>query len=131
MEFHHIGVACNNLEETKNWVKRSFPICEEQGPIFDQLQNASFITLKMKDGFLIELISGGQVATFLKKGINLYHVCYEVEDLENTIENLKKNGAIVISKPKPAVLLNNRRIAFLNTPLGIIELLERKSGDGK
>ena len=131
MKFHHIGVACDNLEETKNWVKRSFPINEEEGPIFDQLQNASFITLRMEDGFLIELISGGQVANFLKKGINLYHVCYEVDHLENTIKDLKKNGAIVISKPKPAVLLNNRRIAFLNTPLGIIELLERKLGDGK
>lgn len=124
MKFHHIGIACKDLNIAKEWVKSTHSIAEEIGPAVDELQNASFIILRTEDGFVIELIAGDQVATFVKKGIHLYHICYAVNDLDKTIDDLKEKGAIVISPPKPAKLFEDNRIAFLNTPLGIIELIE-------
>ncbi len=124
MKFHHVGIACRDLNETKEWVRVTHPIVEETGPVNDELQNASFITLRTQDGLLIELIAGEQVANILKKGVSLYHICYEVRDLDKTIRDFTAQGSLVISAPKPSTLFHGRRIAFLNTPLGIIELLE-------
>ena len=124
MKFHHVGIACHDLNTTKEWVKSTHPIHEEKGPVFDDLQNASFITLRTKEGFLIELISGEQVSNILKRGISLYHVCYVVHDLDKTINDFREKGALIISAAKPSRLFNGKRIAFLNTPIGIIELLE-------
>ena len=124
MRFHHVGIACADLKEARSWVKATHPIVEETGPVADPLQNASFITLRTKDGLLIELIAGAQVANILKKGVNLYHLCYELPDLDAALKTFTAQGSIVISAPKPSVLFHGRRIAFLNTPLGIIELLE-------
>ena len=124
MKFHHLGIACRNLNEAKAWVRATHPIVEEVGPVADQLQDASFITLRTQDGLLIELIAGGQVANISKKGISLYHICYEVSDLDKSIGDFVAQGALVISSPKPSTLFHGRRIVFLNTLLGIIELLE-------
>ncbi|MBI4309185.1 MAG: VOC family protein [Candidatus Omnitrophica bacterium] len=124
MKFHHVGIACKDLDAVKAWVKSTHPIEEEIGPVFDELQKASFITLRTKDGFLIELICGQQVSNILARGVNLYHVCYTVADLDKTIHDFKKRGAVVISAAKPSTLFKGKRIAFLNTPIGIIELLE-------
>src|SRR5437762_3063873 len=124
MKFHHLGIACKDLNETKAWVKATHSIKEEIGPIFDPLQKASFITLRTEDGILIELIAGEQVAVFLKKGTNLYHICYTVKNLEESIRRFEEQGGLVISSPKPSTLFPGKNIAFLNTTIGIIELLE-------
>ncbi len=126
MKFHHVGIACADLNAAKEWVRATHPIVEEIGPVTDPLQNASFITLRTQDGLLIELIAGGQVANILKKGVNLYHICYTVPDLDKAIADFEEREALVISGAKPSTLFHGKRIAFLNTPLGIIELLEDK-----
>ena len=38
----------------------------------------------------------------------------------------KNNGGLVIVKPTPALLFENRLVSFINTPIGIIELLSSK-----
>ena len=65
------------------------------------------------------------VDIFIEKNITYYHVCYEVENLEESIQTFDKS--IIISKPAEAVLFNNRRVAFIMTPIGIVELLEEES----
>lgn len=118
-----MGIACKDLNSTRDWVRSTHPIVEEIGPVHDPLQNASFITLRTADGVLIELIAGEQVSTFLKKGVNLYHICYEVDDLKAAIGDWTAKGALVISPPKPSTLFPGKTIAFLNTPVGIIEFI--------
>jgi len=42
------------------------------------------------------------------------------------IEHFVDNGSILFSEPKPSKLFNNRKVAFLMSDIGIIELLESK-----
>jgi hypothetical protein len=44
--------------------------------------------------------------------------------MEATLLQAKQCGAILVSGPKPAVLFAMRRIAWIFTPLGLIEFLE-------
>ena len=54
-----------------------------------------------------------------------YHICYEVRDIEKTIEILKKRKYILTDNLKPAIAFGNRRVAFLlSREAGLIELLE-------
>jgi len=126
MEFHHIGIATNDIEKTILFVEKTFPnIKNITDIIYDDLQKANLCLITLSDDSNIELVSGEQVSTFLKKNIHLYHSCWEVENIQTTINKYIKAGSILISKPKEAVLFNNRKVAFLYTDIGIVELLEK------
>ena len=128
MKFHHVGIACRNIEEEiANTFLLSIRLFEKSPTwFFDKEQNAELALLTLADGTRIELISGKQVETMLKKNISYYHLCFEVDDIDAEIDRLVNAGAFLIAEPKPAVLFNNRKVAFLNVSYGIIELLNSK-----
>ena len=72
----------------------------------------------------IELVSGNIVEKLIKKNITYYHMCYEVDNLQEAMASFKKS--IVISGPTKAILFDNRKVVFLLTPIGIVELLEAR-----
>ncbi len=75
---------------------------------------------------MIELISGPCVENILKKRQFLYHTCYTVHDIEQTMKQLIEDGAFLVREPKEAILFSNQKVAFLSWNLGLIELLEEK-----
>lgn len=125
MKLHHIGIAAENMEEMIAYVQSLFPVKEISDPIFDEKQNGSLCMITLEDDSRIELISGPVVAGRIKKRQFLYHTCYETEDLAGAIEAFLEKGAVVISEPKEAVLFAMRKVAFLMTDMGIVELLEQ------
>ena len=122
--FHHIGIVTKDIDESKKFLSNIFEIIEDSGIVFDKLQNAYLNILKLSNGIQIELISGEIVKNLLSKGITYYHICFTIKEITKTIEFLKNSGAILVSEPKPAILFNNKKVAFLYTPIGLIELLE-------
>ena len=65
----------------------------------------------------------------LAKGLSLYHVCYEVPNLEEAIEHLRASGCLSVSGPTPAVAYDGRPIAWLYTPnRQLTELVEASAG---
>jgi len=128
MTFHHIGIATKDIDKTLAWVKTQFNVVKISEKIYDNNQNAYLQMIETKD-VNIELVSGNVVEKFIKKNITYYHICYKVDNLEESIKNF--NQSIVISKPMEAILFNNCRVAFLLTPIGIVELLESKKKESK
>ncbi|CAA6825476.1 MAG: Methylmalonyl-CoA epimerase [uncultured Sulfurovum sp.] len=128
MKFHHVGIATKNIDKTLDWVKTEFNVVSISEKIFDKNQDAYLQMIETTDVNL-ELVSGNIVEKFIKKNITYYHICYEIDNLEESIKNFSQS--IVISKPMEAVLFNNRRVAFLLTPIGIVELLESKKKEKK
>ncbi len=123
MNFHHIGIATKNIEKTLEWVTEHFQIINISGKVYDENQDAYLQMIETTD-VNIELVSGNIVEKLIKKNITYYHVCYEVDNLQEAMKSFKKS--IVISNPAKAILLDNRKVAFLLTPIGIVELLEMK-----
>ncbi len=124
MRLHHFGIACADIGPVKEWVKQTHRIVDEGKPVSDPLQQATLVLMRTADGMLIELIQGGQIQNVIKRGITLYHICYSVEDIDQTVKDFESKGAKVISAPQPAVLFKGKKVAFLQTPMGMIELLE-------
>jgi methylmalonyl-CoA/ethylmalonyl-CoA epimerase len=126
MKFHHVGIACKNIDEEIASVAAINKIIRQSPKVFDETQNAELVLLTLADGTKLELISGKQVETFIKKNITYYHLCFEVDDIDAEVTRLVSEGAFLISPPKPAILFNNRKVAFLNVSYGMIELLNSK-----
>lgn len=124
MKVHHIGIACHDINQAIEELKQFHTIIWQSEIVEDPLQNAHLCLLKTDMGLDFEFISGPQVERMLKKGITYYHICYEVKHIEKAIEELSSKGAKVASEPKPAILFNNKRVAFLFLPYGLIELVE-------
>ena len=62
----------------------------------------------------------------LKNNNKLCHICFEVSNINNAINNGKKKGFHVIQKPVPAIALGNRTVCFLfHSDYHIVELLQR------
>ncbi|GAA6323873.1 VOC family protein [Fusobacterium ulcerans] len=124
MKFHHIGICCKNIKEEIENIKKIHQVKSVSEVIYDKKQEAELCILEIENGLKMELISGKQVENLLKKRITYYHICYEVENITEDKEKLIKNGAFLLSGEKEAVLFSNRKVCFLMTSYGMIELVE-------
>lgn len=124
MKFHHIGIAVKNIEKELENYKSILDIEITEEIIFDSNQSARLCMLTLKDGTKFELVEGIPVKEYLKKGVQMYHVCYEVLDIDEEIMRLEQKHSIVVSGPSPAVLFKGKKVAFLYTAIGLIELVE-------
>lgn len=124
MKFHHIGIATEDINKTIKYIKELMSVINISDIIYDELQDASLCMITLEDNTKIELISGGVVENVLKKRQYLYHTCYSVSNIEETINKLVSMGALQVNDIKPAILFNNKKVVFLMTDLGLIELVE-------
>ena len=124
MKFHHIGIAAEDINKTINYIKELMPVINISDIVYDELQDASLCMITLEDNTKIELISGKVVENVLKKRQFLYHTCYGVNNIEESVKKLISLGALQVNEVKPAVLFNNKKVVFLMTELGLIELVE-------
>ena len=133
LEFHHFGLAVKDPHKAISFLAL---IGYEIGDsVYDPKQKA-ILQLCVSDKMpAVELVyakktDNSPLKSILKTNDELcYHYCYSTENIENTVQILKQHSlkAICISKPKPAILFNNRNVAFYYIRgFGIIELLEIK-----
>ncbi|MBV7440774.1 VOC family protein [Weeksellaceae bacterium TAE3-ERU29] len=131
MKLHHYGFATNSIDKSlKEFQNIGYKAVSDK--IIDTIQGVELQFIDNGSDHLIELVApldkkDSPVTKILQKsGCSLYHICYEVEDIEKSIEFLKSKRYILVLKPTPAVAFDNRRISFLyNTHLGLIEILEK------
>ena len=124
MKIHHVGIVCKKIEKAIRDYKSLYNVTEQSEIVYDELQKANLCLLKTDTGLDVEFICGEQVANLLKARITYYHLCYTVENLEAEILRFEENGSLVVSDPKPAILFGGKRVAFLMTSTGLVELLE-------
>ncbi len=83
-------------------------------------------------GSMIELVQAlsndAPVARFQATGVALYHLCFEVNQIEAEVARLRSERALILQEPVPAVAFENRRIAWVYLRQRIlVELVERAS----
>jgi len=125
MKIHHVGIACQDINEAIQEFRKHHTILEQSKIVYDELQNAYLCMIKADTGFDYEFISGEQVNKLSKKGVTYYHLCYEVDNLEEEIQKALNNDAKIISEPKPAILFQNKKVAFLYFSYGLVEFVEK------
>ena len=126
MKFHHIGIATENIDKMVEKIEKYFEVSDVSKTVYDEQQDADLCMVTLKGSIRIELITGEVVKNILKKRQYLYHTCYSVKDIDETIEKLVADGAFVVREARKAILFDNRRVAFLSWDLGLMELVEEE-----
>lgn len=144
MKMHHIGYYVRNIERSKNkYEELGFKISSRVGNQeiqYDYNRNIKILFLENgSDDCMIELIElldekKPSPVDFIKKGSAgnysesiPYHICYEVDDIDEVTECLRKKHFMVIN-PKEATteVLFHKNVVFLyNKAVGMIELIEK------
>lgn len=125
--FHHLGVAARDLDaEEAQYAAIGY---RREGDDFtDPVQGirGRFLTGPGPRLELLVEIPGKAVLTpWLRKGIRLYHMAWETEDLSDATRHFVALRAKVVVPPVPAVAFGGRLISFLMLPnLQLIELIE-------
>lgn len=133
MTFHHIGIACYDIEESSQfYLSQGYTKSET---VYDPIQNVYICfceNLMVGGGTCVELISPKDDTSpvcknLQRNGVSPYHICYETENLEEAISELKKQKFIIVSKPSPAVAFGGKRVCFLfSKTVGLVELVEKE-----
>ena len=112
----HIAIAVNDIDEAAKFYSDILKL---------DLSGVEVVTeQKTKVGFFkigesnIELVQPASddspLVKFLEtKGPGIHHICFEVDDINREVEELKKRGARLIDeKPRPGA--HNTRVAFIH-----------------
>jgi methylmalonyl-CoA/ethylmalonyl-CoA epimerase len=135
MKLDHIGFVVADIDLAMSGFLNSFG-AHWDGRVFDDpLQQVKVAFLSVSPGQpRIELVQPAAepspVSHFLRtRGPGLHHLCYEAACLEEQFTAMRARRALVVSRPKPAVAFQGRRIAWVLTAEGLlVELLEAARG---
>lgn len=130
MKIDHIGYAAKRID-------RAITAFQDLGFVFEPVVDDEDRNVKLafgdKDGYRIELVSPldkkieSPVDQYLSNAVGTpYHICYESDNLDDAIEELKTKGFKVVIEPRPAVAFAGRRVVFMmNIGFGLMEIVEK------
>ena len=133
MKIHHIGIVVNNIQDSLGEFSKFIKFDETTIPTLIGSQKVNVCFMKLGE-LRIELIepvgNDSPVLNFLEKGGGFNHICFEVENLSQTIDEMIKNGGRLIVSPVKG--FEERQIAFIflnmkKTNFNLIELAEIKN----
>ena len=132
MKLHHIGIVVKNIQESLGELTNYLQFEETTMPTLIESQKVNVCFLKTSNIFL-ELIEpvhdDSPVKNFSELGGGFHHLCFEVDNIIETLKQLKENGARIIVEPTKG--FENRLIAFVllnmkNINCNLIELAEKR-----
>ena len=125
----HIGYAVKDIQQTaRHYVCVGWELSE----IFEEKVQNTKIAFLTKEGFpTIELVSPLNLTKspvdniLAQNGVSPYHICYEVDDIEQAVEDLYEEDFKPLFLPIESVAMGNRRICYLHhLEVGFIEIVE-------
>lgn len=136
MKLHHIGFISHDISNTFQVFKNMLGAKKISEPFLDKKQQVNEVLIEMGGEVLqlFEPVSENSPAyNFLRKrGEGLHHMCFEVDDIEQAVEDFRKKGVEVLFDPFDA--FEGRRAAFVSpfdTGNLLIELVEEKNSSKK
>lgn len=129
-KIEHIGIAVKSIEESNKLYELLLgePPYKQETVVSENVLTSFFKVGKTKIELLQGLTEGEDaISSFIeKKGEGIHHIAFEVENIEQKMEEMVENGFRLINK-KPKKGADNKLIAFLHpksTGRVLIELCE-------
>ena len=121
---HHIAIICSDYELSKQFYTQvlDFGILEET---YREERESYKLDLKVNDVYQIELFSFPDPAMRPShpEACGLRHLAFEVDDIDEAIENLLRKG--VVTEPIRIDAMTGKRFTFFQDPDGLpLELYE-------
>ena len=132
MRFHHIGYATANIDRfVEEFFRPVFAPLAISDKVRDPIQRVTVCFARMQGDAVIELVEpygeNSPVDSIIGSSRGgVYHLCYEVDDLDHELTRCRKKRCMPVGKPVPAAAFGGRRVVFLLTPQrDLIELVEK------
>jgi methylmalonyl-CoA/ethylmalonyl-CoA epimerase len=131
LRFHHVGVAVTSIERALGYYTGLFGFRQHSEPIDVPAESVRVCFVEAPPGVLIELIEGigdsSPVKAIAEKvGGGTYHICYEVDDIDQTVATLRRSRCFPFRRFE---MPGHGRFAFLLTPdRQLFELCEPDQG---
>ncbi len=121
---HHIAIICSDYNRSKYFYSQilGFEIIAEN---YREFRNSYKLDLKVDANTAIELFSfpGAPPRKSYPEACGLRHLCFAVDDLDETIKTLSQKG--IVFEQIRIDEYTNKRFVFFNDPDGLpIELYE-------
>ena len=133
MKIHHIGIVVNNIQDSLGEFSKFVKFDEISIPtlVGSQKVNVCFMKIgEIKIEFIEPIGNESPVKKSLEQGGGFNHICFEVDNLSETINDIvEKGGRLIVS---PVEGFEGRQIAFVllnmkKTNLNLVELVEREN----
>jgi len=133
LKLHHIGIVVQNINESLGEISNFLSFESTSLPTLVGSQKVNIWFLKTNSVY-IELIEPADpdspIISFVKEGGGFHHLCFEVDDIQQEIDKMVKNGAHLVVAPVKG--FEDRLIAFLmlnmkKTKCNLIELVGPKN----
>ena len=133
LKLHHIGIVVQNINESLGEISNFLNFESTSLPTLVGSQKVNICFLKTNSVY-IELIEPADpdspIISFVKEGGGFHHLCFEVDDIQQEIDKMVKNGAHLVVAPVKG--FEDRLIAFLmlnmkKTKCNLIELVGPKN----
>ena len=129
--FHHVGVATEGIAEAER-TYAALGYAREGGEFCDHAQGVRgvFIVGPGPRLELLEALDGSDTLDpWLRAGSRMYHLAFEVDDLDATLASARSElRAIVLRPATPAPAFGGRRIAFIMMRnRAVIEFIEAEA----
>ena len=127
----HIAIAVDSLQQSASMLRDAFGIDVE----YEEKIGATRLAMLPVGETYIELLESsapdsGVSQWIREKGAGLFHICFEVEDIDGALAELKAKG-VKLRDEKPRIGHGGSRIAFIDpasTGNVLIELAELAPG---
>ena len=133
LKLHHIGIVVQNISESLGEISNFLSFESTSLPTLVGSQKVNICFLKTNSVY-IELIEptdpDSPIISFVNEGGGFHHLCFEVDDIQQEIDKMVKNGAHLVVAPIKG--FEDRLIAFLmlnmkKTKCNLIELVGPKN----
>jgi len=129
-KIEHVGIAVRDINEASKFYKDVFE-CQisEEMDVPDRKLRIAFTEISgVKLEFVMPTDKESVVAKFIdKRGEGIHHICFEVEDIEKAVSELKEKGVELVDD-KPRMGAEGKKIVFImpkSTHGVLIELKEQ------
>jgi len=129
-KIEHVGIAVRDINEASKFYKDVFE-CQisEEMDVPDRKLRIAFTEISgVKLEFVMPTDKESVVAKFIdKRGEGVHHICFEVEDIEKAVSELKEKGVELVDD-KPRMGAEGKKIVFImpkSTHGVLIELKEQ------
>lgn len=115
-KIEHIGIAVKNLDESIKYYEDVLGLkCYQVEEVIDQkVKTAFFMVGETKIELLESTSPEGPIGKFIeKKGEGVHHVAFAVDELQNSLDEIKEKGISLIDE-KPRKGAEGLNIAFLH-----------------
>jgi methylmalonyl-CoA/ethylmalonyl-CoA epimerase len=127
--FHHLGIATRSIENCVSiYNKLGYNISDIKS---EPSQNVKICFLSKEGGPLLELVepqnSESPVSNIVKNsGTTPYHTCYQVENLQESLDELEELNFRVLFEPLKSEAMEEGLFCYLfSAEIGLIELYQK------